>query len=66
MTDSNDRFIVNLYPADRRMSDTPFSISYKKATEYRVIDRTDGTTKSFWSMKLAKQYMKNIIDNHKG
>ena len=62
MTDSNDRFIVNLYPADRRMSDTPFNISYKKAKEYRVIDRTDGTTKSFWSMKLAKQYMKNILD----
>ena len=66
MTDSNDRFIVNVYPTERRMNDNPFSISYKKANEYRVSDRTGGTTKSFWSMKLAKQYMKNIIDNHKG
>jgi len=66
MTDSNDRFIVNVYLTERRMNDNPFSVAYKKASEYRVIDRTDGTTKSFWSMKLAKQYMKNIIDNHKG
>jgi hypothetical protein len=48
------------------MNDNPFSVSYKKANEYRVIDRIDGTTKSFWSMKLAKQYMKNTLTVNKG
>lgn len=60
---SNNRFIVNVYPTERRMSDNPFSVTYKKANEYRIVDRTDGTTKSFWSMKLAKEYMKNVLDN---
>ena len=60
---TNTRFIINVYPTERRMSDNPFSVVYKKATEYRVTDQKTGIVTSFWSMKLANQAIKSIVES---
>ena len=55
-----DAYTIQSYPSERMIELGWGSARYVKATEYRVIDRSTGGARSFWTAREARAYAATI------